>query len=75
MCMHFNCMQFGKFMWHNSVGYGYVTVCSTERMKNLSSIVWPDMDDRGRYMAHQQCTDCMDCTIIKFFLFRKMNRS
>jgi hypothetical protein len=29
---------------------GYVTVCSTERTKEFSSIAWPDMDGRGCYI-------------------------
>jgi hypothetical protein len=28
---------------------GYVTVCSTERTKELSGVAWHDMDGRGHY--------------------------
>jgi hypothetical protein len=27
----------------------YVTICSVERMKDFSSIEWPNMDGQGRY--------------------------
>jgi hypothetical protein len=31
---------------------GYVTVCSTERMKEFSSVAWPSMDGQGCYTLY-----------------------
>jgi hypothetical protein len=36
---------------------GYVTICSTERMKDLSHVSWPNMGGQGHYTLPTPFTD------------------
>jgi hypothetical protein len=39
---------------------GYVTLCSAERMKELSHVLWPGLGGRGHYTGPYQIDKCYD---------------